>query len=575
MVLSVLVAITLTPALCATVLRRIPAGAEHQRGGAFGAFNRLFDRGNARYVSVVRHLIDSSRRYMVIYAAIVALVVVVFLKIPIGFLPDEDQGILFSLIQLPPGATQERTLRVVEQVEHYFLEDEKQSVTSILVISGFSFAGSGQKMAFVSLKPWSERRGAALKGSAVAERAMLHFTKLRDAQVFTFSPPAVTELGNDTGFDLMLEDRANLGHAALLRARNDLVAMAMKEDGLVAVRANGEDDAPEFRVDVDQAKAGALGLSLGDINQTFSTAWGSNYVNDFIDRGRVKKVFLQAEAPFRMLPGDIDDWYVRNARGTMVPFDSFAKADWGTASPRLERYNGVPSMEILGMAKPGTASSGQAMAVMENLVARLPAGIGFEWTGLSLQERQSGSQTTVLYAVSILVVFLSLAALYESWAIPLSVILVVPLGVLGTLIAAILTWKINDVYFQVGLLTTIGLSAKNAILIVEFARDLQAAGKGLIAATLEAVHRRLRPILMTSLAFMLGVLPLLLADGAGSGAENALGTAVFGGMASATVLAILFVPLFFVVVMRLFRIGNAPVATSELPVTPSSPAHEN
>jgi hydrophobe/amphiphile efflux-1 (HAE1) family protein len=461
---------------------------------------------------------------------------------------------------------------VVEQVEHYFLEDEKRSVKSIFVINGFSFAGSGQNMAmaFISLKPWSERPGADLKDSAVADRAMLHFTTLRDARVFTFSPPAVSELGNATGFDLMLEDRANLGHAALLKARNDLVAMAMKEDGLVAVRANGEDDAPEFRVDVDQAKAGALGLSLADVNQTFSTAWGSNYVNDFIDRGRVKKVFLQADAPFRMLPGDIDSWYVRNARGAMVPFGAFASAGWSSASPRLERYNGVPSMEILGMAKPGTASSGQAMAIMENLIARLPAGVGYEWTGLSLQERQSGSQTTVLYAVSILVVFLSLAALYESWAIPLAVILVVPLGVLGTLIAAILTWKMNDVYFQVGLLTTIGLSAKNAILIVEFARDLQSAGKGLIEATLAAVHLRLRPILMTSLAFMLGVLPLLLAEGAGSGAENALGTAVFGGMASATVLAILFVPLFFVVVMRLFRIADASpaAATPELPAGP-------
>ncbi len=577
MLLSVLVALTLTPALCATLLKPIAAGVEHA-GGPFGAFNRLFDRGNTRYVGAVKRLIGSPRRYMLIYAAIVGLVVAAFLKIPGGFLPDEDQGFLFSLIQLPPGATQERTLRVVEQVEHYFLEDENQSVASIFIISGFSFAGSGQNMAmgFISLKPWSERRGAALKDSAVAQRAMLHFTKLRDAQVFTFAPPAVSELGNATGFDLMLEDRANLGHAALLKARNDLLAMARKEDGLVAVRANGQDDAPEFRVEVDQAKAGALGLSLGDINQTLATAWGSNYVNDFIDRGRVKKVFLQADAPFRMLPGDVDIWYVRNAGGAMVPFDSFATAGWGSASPRLERYNGVPSVEILGMAKPGTASSGQAMSTMEKLVARLPVGIGYEWTGLSLQERQSGSQTTGLYAVSILVVFLSLAALYESWAIPLAVILVVPLGVLGTLIAAILTWKMNDVYFQVGLLTTIGLAAKNAILMVEFARELQSAGKGLIEATLEAVHLRLRPILMTSLAFMLGVLPLVLADGAGSGAENALGAAVFGGMASATVLAILFVPVFFVVVMRLFRIGTATTAggaaAPEPMVTQPSPA---
>jgi hydrophobe/amphiphile efflux-1 (HAE1) family protein len=573
MVLSVLVAITLTPALCATLLKPTQAGPKHERGGAFGAFNRLFDRSNTRYVGLVRRILGSPRRTMLIYAVIVALVVAAFLKIPVGFLPDEDQGLLFTLIQLPPGATQQRTLRVVEQVEHYFLEDEKKSVASIFIISGFSFAGSGQNMAmgFVSLRPWSERPGAALKDSAIAERAMLHFTKLRDAQVFTFSPPPVAELGNASGFDFMLEDRANLGHAALMKARNDLIAMATKEDGLVGVRANGEDDAPEFRVDVDQAKAGALGLSLTDINQTFATAWGSNYVNDFIDRGRVKKVFLQADAPFRMLPGDINNWYVRNAGGTMVPFDTFANAGWSSASPRLERYNGVPSMEILGMAKPGTASSGEAMATMERLSAKLPAGIGYEWTGLSLQERESGSHTSVLYAVSILVVFLCLAALYESWAIPLAVILVVPLGVLGTIIGAILTWKMNDVYFQVGLLTTIGLSAKNAILIVEFARDLQASGKGLIEATLEAVQLRLRPILMTSLAFMLGVLPLLLADGAGASAENALGTAVFGGMASATLLAVVFVPVFFVVVMRLFRIGDTAPHTPAGTASPDEP----
>jgi hydrophobe/amphiphile efflux-1 (HAE1) family protein len=350
-----------------------------------------------------------------------------------------------------------------------------------------------------------------------------------------------------------------------MKARNDLLAMALQEDGLVAVRANGEDDAPEFHVEVDQAKAGALGLSLADINQTFSTAWGSTYVNDFIDRGRVKKVFLQADAPYRMLPADVNDWYVRNASGTMVPFDAFATAGWASGSPRLERYNGAPSMEILGMAKPGTASSGEAMAIMERLAAKLPAGIGYEWTGLSFQERQAGSKTTVLYGISVLAVFLSLAALYESWTIPLAVILVVPLGVLGTLIGAILTWKMNDVYFQVGMLTTIGLASKNAILIVEFARELHAGGKDLLEATLEAVRLRLRPILMTSLAFMLGVLPLVLANGAGAGSQNALGTAVFGGMASATVLAILFVPLFFVVVMRVFRASGTPAATPAAP----------
>jgi len=565
MTLSVLVALTLTPALCATLLQNSPAGASHARAGLFGAFNRLFDRGNARYVAAVGHVLAHTRRYLLAYVALVAFVILAFLKIPGGFLPDEDQGILYTLIQLPAGATHERTQRVIEEVEHYFLGDERQSVQTIFTISGFSFAGSGQNMAmgFVSLRPWNVRHGAALKDAAVADRAMAHFATLRDARVFTFAPPPVSELGNAGGFDLMLQDRANLGHAALLKARDDLLALAHREDGLVAVRANGEDDAPELHVEVDQSKAEALGLSLADINQTFSTAWGSNYVNDFIDRGRVKKVFLQADAPFRMLPKDIDDWYVRNSSGTMVPFDAFAKTSWSSASPRLERYNGVPAVEILGMAKLGTASSGQAMAIMERLVAKLPAGIGFEWTGLSSQERQAGSQTTLLYLVSIVVVFLSLAALYESWSIPLSVILVVPLGVLGTLVGAILSWKTNDVYFQVGLLTTIGLACKNAILIVEFARDLQAGGASLFKAIVEAARLRLRPILMTSLAFMLGVLPMLSASGAGAGAENALGTAVFGGMAAATLLAIIFVPLFFVTVMQRFRADEQPAAVGD------------
>jgi hydrophobe/amphiphile efflux-1 (HAE1) family protein len=564
MALSVLVAITLTPALCATLLEPVTAGAAHERRGLFGAFNRLIERGNSGYVDVVRHVLRHTRRYLLIYGALVMLVAAAFLKIPGGFLPDEDQGLLFTLIQLPPGATAQRTERVVERVERYFLDDEKRAVRTIFVVSGFSFAGSGQNMAmaFISLKPWKERAAAALKDSAVADRAMAHFAGERDAQVFTFSPPPVSELGNASGFDFMLEDRANLGHAALLAARDRLLSRARNEDGLVGVRANGEDDAPEFNVVFDQAKASALGLSLADINQTFSSAWGSNYVNDFLDRGRVKKVFLQADAPFRMLPQDIGDWYVRNASGTMVPFDAFASATWASASPRLERYNGVPAVEILGMAKPGTASSGEAMATLERLAAELPAGIGYEWTGLSFQERQAGSQTGLLYLISILVVFLSLAALYESWSIPLAVILVVPLGVLGTVVSAILTWKMNDVYFQVGLLTTIGLASKNAILIVEFARELQATGKSLLEATLEAARMRLRPILMTSLAFMLGVLPLLYANGAGAGAENALGTAVFGGMASATALAIVFVPLFFVVVMRLFRVTHVPAAAA-------------
>ncbi|CAN7774400.1 efflux RND transporter permease subunit [Variovorax sp. LjRoot84] len=555
MTLSVLVALVLTPALCATLLKPVAKGHAMATTGFFGWFNRTFDRGNGRYQGVVRHMLGKGWRYMVVYAVLLAAVVFGFMKLPVGFLPDEDQGSMFVLVQLPPGATSARTDDVMRQVEHHLLEDQKDAVAGVFAVSGFSFAGSGQNtgFAFVKLKPWDERKGETLAVTGVAAKASAFFNTIRDAKVFAFAPPAVSELGNAAGFDLMLQDRANLGHEALMQARNQLLGELSKDKRLVAVRPNGQEDTPEFRLEVDPHKAQAQGLSMADINDTFSAAWGSSYVNDFIDKGRVKKVMLQADAQYRMLPEDIDRWYVRSSAGAMVPFTSFAKASWSSGSPRLERYNGVPSVEILGMAMPGSASSGEALAIVEQAVAKLPAGIGYEWTGLSRQEKASSGQTGLLYALSILIVFLCLAALYESWAIPFSVILVVPLGVLGALVGAILTWKMNDVYFQVGLLTTIGLASKNAILIVEFAKDLHERGSSLVESALEAARLRLRPILMTSLAFILGVLPLVLGSGAGAGAQHALGTAVIGGMLSGTVLAIFFVPLFFVLVVGLFK----------------------
>ncbi|MEE3923533.1 efflux RND transporter permease subunit [Pseudomonas viridiflava] len=552
MTLSVLVAMILTPALCATLLK--PLGVNHgqERRGFFGWFNRVFDRGSNRYQGVVGHMLVRPWRYMIGYGVIVVLVMLGFSKLPVGFLPDEDQGTLFALIQLPPGATEKRTDEVLRRVEQHFMVDEKNAVSGVFTVSGFSFAGSGQNigLAFVKLRPWNERSDESLTVTQVTARAWQALSGIRDALIVPFAPPAVSELGNATGFDLMLQDRGNLGHDALMKARNQLLEKLSKDPRLVAVRANGQENAPEFRLQIDAHKAGTLGLSMSDINDTFSMAWGSNYVNDFLDQGRVKKVMLQAEAPFRMLPQDIGRWYVRNSAGTMVSFAVFAKAEWTSGSPRLERYNGVSSIEILGMALPGQASSGEALAIVEAAVAELPPGFGFEWTGLSRQEKASTGQTTLLYSLSILFVFLCLAALYESWSVPLSVIMVIPLGVFGVLLGAVLTWKMNDVYFQVGLLTTIGLAAKNAILIVEFAKDLHDRGTGIIEATLQATRMRLRPILMTSFAFILGVLPLVLSSGAGAGAQNALGVAVTGGMLSGTILALFFVPLFFILVYR-------------------------
>lgn len=491
---------------------------------------------------------------MLVYAAFLGIMALLFLRLPTSFLPDEDQGFLFTQIQLPPGATQERTMAVLTEVSKYYQEQEKEAVDSALTVSGFSFAGNGQNMGmcFVKLKDWSLRKDKNLRVDAVARRAYMAFTKIRDAQIFAFAPPAIMELGNATGFDFQLQDRAGIGHERLTEARNILLGKARAPDsGLVAVRPNGQDDTTQYKIDIDLPKAGAFGLDIATINETLSIAWGSAYVNDFLDKGRTKKVYMQADAPYRMLPEHLNQWYVRNKNGDMVPFSSFAAVEWGFGPSRLERYNGVPSMEILGQPAPGE-STGRAMRVMEDIAAKLPSGTGYEWTGMSFQERLSGSQAPALYAISLIFVFLCLAALYESWSIPLSVMLVVPLGVVGALMATTMRGMSNDVYFQVGLLTTIGLAAKNAILIVEFAKDLHEQGMDLVQAAIEASRMRLRPILMTSFAFILGVLPLAISSGAGSGAQNALGTGVIGGMLSATVLAIFFVPLFFVLVQRLF-----------------------
>jgi HAE1 family hydrophobic/amphiphilic exporter-1/multidrug efflux pump len=461
---------------------------------------------------------------------------------------------MYAQVLLPPGSTLESTKKVLARVSDHLLSEEKDAIESVMSIAGFNFGSRGQNagLAFVRLKPWDERKAARLKAPAVSARATRAFAAIKEANVFVFTPPAVTELGNANGFELQLQDRAGLGHDALMAARNELLQLAQKDPRLAKVRPAGLEDTPQFKIDVDQQKAAALGVSLADVNATLSSTWGVAYVNDFIDKGRTKRVYMQADAPFRMQPEDLGRWYVRQRAGEMVPFSSFATGRWTYGSPKLERFNGLSSVGIQGEPAPGH-SSGEAMAALEGIVSRLPAGVGADWSGLSYEERISGANAPALYALSILVVFLCLAALYESWSIPVSVLLVVPLGVLGAVLATHLRGLANDVFFQVGLLTTVGLSAKNAILIVEFAKELHERGKGVAEAALEAARMRLRPILMTSLAFILGVLPLSVASGAGAGGQNAIGTAVIGGMTSATVLAILFVPLFFVLIARRSR----------------------
>jgi multidrug efflux pump len=567
MVLSVFVALVLTPALCATMLK--PSSGHGERKGLFGWFNRTFDRNADRYQRGVGGIIRRPIRFFIIYLLMCAGVAFLFNRLPTSFLPEEDQGVLMTSIQLPVGATRARTLEVVKQVEDHFLTQEKDSVDSVFAALGFGFNGNGQNaaMAFIKLKDFDQRTRADQSASAIAGRAMAAFSKIRDAQVFALSPPALPNLGNSNGFEMYLQDSAGAGPEKLAAARDQLLAMARENPLVSGVRQGGQEDQAEFRINIDQAKARALGIDLGDINDTISVGFAGSYVNDFIDRGKVKPVYLQADAPFRMQPDNLNDWFVRNASGEMVPFSSFVSTDWTYGSPKLDRYNGISAVSIQGSAGAGV-SSGTAMDEMLAMVAKLPDGFTASWTGLSYQEQLSGNQAPALYAISILVVFLCLAALYESWSIPFSVMLSVPIGVLGALIAAKLFGQSNDVYFKVGLLTTIGLAAKNAILIVEFAKDQQAAGKGLVEATLDAARMRLRPILMTSLAFIFGILPLAIATGAGSGAQNAVGTGVMGGMIAATAIGIFFVPLFYVGVRRLgsWRMSRKTPTPAEKPV---------
>jgi len=553
MVLSVLVAMVLTPALCATMLKPLAKGHHHGRRGFFGWFNRKFNSSSERYERGVAKILLKSGRWMLLYIAIIGIMALLFMRLPGSFLPLEDRGVFTTQVQLPPGSTQQQTLKVVQKVEHYYMTQEQDNVQSVFATVGSGPGGNGQNVArlFVRLKDWEQRPGAERTSFAIIERATQAFSKINEARVIASSPPAITGMGNSAGFDMELQDHAGMGHDKLMQMRDRLLEMAGNHPDLARVRHNGLDDSPQLRIDIDQRKAQALGVSLDDINDTLKTGWGSTYVNDFLDRGRVKKVYVQAAAKFRMLPDDISKWYVRNSAGGMVPFTAFAKTSWETGSPRLERYNGYSALEIVGEAASGV-STGTAMDVMEKLVSQLPLGVGFEWTGASYQERLSGSQAPALYAISLLVVFLCLAALYESWSIPFSVMLVVPLGVFGALVATWMRGLENDVYFQVGLLTVIGLSAKNAILIVEFANEMNTRGRDLIESTLEASRQRLRPILMTSLAFIFGVLPMAISNGAGSGSQHAVGTGVMGGMISATILAIFFVPLFFVVVRQRF-----------------------
>jgi hydrophobe/amphiphile efflux-1 (HAE1) family protein len=579
MLLSVIVALILTPVLCTSLLKPVKAGHEPAENSVFFLrpffrwFDRIFFRIRDGYVKTVDRSFSKKLRYFVIYVLIVAAVGILFLRLPTAYVPDEDQGTLMAQVMLPTGATLEQTQKVVEEVQRYFQENEKEAVESCMAITGFGFSGRAQNngMVFIKLKDWKLRNRNVfirlidwilrknrkdLKVKAISERAMKSFSQFRNSVVFAFPPPAVIELGIATGFDFQLLDRGGLGHEKLMEARNQLRDMASKDKRLAKVRPNGLDDVPEYRVDVDWEKAGALGVPIASIHHTISQAFGSAYVNDFIKGGRVKRVFVQADAPYRMLPRDIGKLYVRNTEGKMVPFSSFASSHWTSGSPRLERFNGFPSMNIQGEAAPGK-SSGVAMQAMEEIAAKLPQGIGFEWTGLSYQERTASSQAPLLYAFSIIVIFLCVAALYESWPIPLTNMLMLPLGVFGATLAT-WSWGLhNDVYFQIGFLTTLGLTTKNAILIIQFARERLAHGEGLMEATLGAVRVRFRPVIMTSMAFFFGVLPLAIATGAGAGAMKAIGTAVTGGMLSATFIDLFYIPLFFVLVSRMFK-GKQP-----------------
>ncbi|MDO9529673.1 MAG: efflux RND transporter permease subunit [Syntrophales bacterium] len=557
MLLSVLVALILTPVLCASLLKPVLAGHKPSDNAVFFLrpffrwFDRVFFRARELYVRLVGRVLAKKLRYLFLFLLIVAAMGYLFQRMPTAYLPDEDQGILLVQAMLPSGSTLEQTEKVMDKVRDHFLTQEKDGVDSFMSIPGVSYSGQGQNMGlgFAKLKDWKLRERPDLKVGAIAGRAMVAFSQIKGAMVFAFPPPAVIELGNATGFDFQLQDRGGVGHEALMAARNQLLGMAAHDLRLIRVRPNGMEDLPEYRVAVDWEKAGALGVPITSIHNTIAAAFGGAYVNDFIQAGRVKRVFVQADAPYRMLPKDLKKLYVRNTVGKMVPFSSFASGHWTMGSPKLERYNGFPSIEIWGEPAPGR-SSGEAMQAMEEIVSKLPQGIGFDWTGLSYQERMASSQAPLLYAFSIFVIFLVLAALYESWPIPIAILLILPLGVIGGVIASTMRGMPTDVYFQIGLLTILGLTTKNAILIVQFARARVDEGAGLIEATLEASKIRLRPIIMTSLAFGFGVLPLALATGAGAGAQNAIGIGVLGGMVTSTFLVILFAPLFYVMIYR-------------------------
>jgi hydrophobe/amphiphile efflux-1 (HAE1) family protein len=572
------VALILTPVLCASLLKPVPKGHEPAESAVFFLrpfflwFDRVFFRVRDRYIGVVGHSLSRKLRYLIIYVLLVGVVGFLFLRLPTAYLPDEDQGILLAQILMPTGTTLEQTQAVADEVQQYYQENGKEAVESCLTITGIGFSGRSQNngMVFAKLKDWKLRDRADLRAKAVAGRAMGAFSRIRNAMVFVFPPPAVVELGNARGIDFQLMDRGGLGHAALMNARNQLLGMAAQDKRLVAVRPNGMEDVPEYRIDVDWEKAGALGLPITSIHDTISAAFGSAYVNDFIQGGRVKRVYVQADAPYRMLPSDLEKLYVLNTAGKMVPFPSFASSHWTTGSPRLERFNGFPSLNIWGEPAPGR-SSGEAMQAMEEIASKLPQGIGFDWTGLSYQERMATAQGPILYAFSILVIFLCVAALYESWTIPFVNLLMLPLGVFGALLATSLRGLSNDVYFQIGFLTTLGLSTKNAILIIQFIKEQRRKGEGLVEATLAAVRIRFRPVIMTSLAFFFGTLPLAIASGAGAGAMCAIGTAVTGGMLSATFIDLIFIPLFFVLISSLFMRKQPQPLPEQSPASTKTP----
>jgi len=567
MLLSVVVALILTPVLCASLLKPVKAGHEPAENAHpllrpfFLWFDRVFFRLRDRYVGVVGHSLSRTARYLAVFLVIVAVMGVLYLRMPTAYLPDEDQGILLAQVMMPTGSTMEQTQEIADSIRGYFDEKETEAVASVMTLTGISFSGRSQNnaMVFAKLRDWELRDRKELKAPDVALRATMAFASIRNALVYAFTPPAVVELGMSKGFDFQLLDRGNLGHQALMDAQNQLLGIISRDPRVTKVRPNSREDVPEYRIDVDWEKAGTLGVPINSIHTTLSAAFGSGYVNDFMQGGRVKRVYVQADAPYRMLPKDLEKLYVRNAQGEMVPFTAFASGHWTSGAPQLNRYNGFPSINIWGEPAPGR-STGEAMLAMEEAVAQLPQGFGFDWTGLSYQERMSSSQAPLLNAFSIFVIFLCLAALYESWTVPISILLVLPLGVIGGIFASSWRGLANDVYFQIALLTTLGLTTKNAILIVQFAKGGLEKGMGLIEATIQGARLRFRPIIMTSLAFGFGILPLVVTTGAGAGAQNAIGTGVLGGMVTATILVVVFSPLFYVLIERVFGRKGRPVS---------------